>query len=104
MEILVKQVAKEIDKKMKTFFLDETGTAYELDWVNQRYENKGFQLKEFSKFNTKDFLYKGTCQLKLASDDKAKYSSRHIFMEKASRNRFYLNDKEFSEHFEVKQN
>jgi len=59
MEILIKQITKELDGKHKTFFLDEKDKEYQIDCAEPRFENAGFELKKNSKFNTKTFAYKG---------------------------------------------
>ena len=100
MEILVKQITKEIDEKRKTFFLDEKGIEFQLDWVEARYENIGYKLKENSQFNNKGFIYKGRCKLKAADDTSGEFDQRHVFVEKQTKNRYYLNSEEFEANFE----
>ena len=101
MEVLVKQITKEIDEKPKTFFLDEKGNEYQIDWAEPRFENVGFQLKEESQFNNKGFNYKGKCKL-LALGTGNEFEERHIFLERATKHRFYINSEEFNANFEVK--
>jgi len=99
MEILVKQITKEVDDKMKTFFLDEKGIEYQIDWGQPRFENIGFQLKENSMFNNKGYTYKGKCKL-LAVGKGNKYEDRHIFLERKTKHRYYINEEEFKANFE----
>lgn len=101
MEVLVKQMTKEIDEKSKTFFLDEKGNEYQVDWAQPRFENTGFQLKEDSEFNSKSYSYKGKCKL-LAVGGGNEFEERHIFLDRKTKHRFYLNSDEFSENFETK--
>ena len=101
MEVLVKQITKEIDEKFKTFFLDEKGNEYQIDWAEPRFENAGFQLKEASQFNSKSYAYKGKCKL-LAIGDGNEFEERHIFLERKTKHRFYINLKEFDANFEAK--
>jgi hypothetical protein len=101
MEILVKQITKEIDEKAKTFFLDEKGNEYQIDWAEPRFENIGFQLKADSQFNNKNYSYKGKCKL-LAIGDGNEFEVRHIFLERKTKHRFYINTEEFEANFEAK--
>ncbi|MFT5824172.1 MAG: hypothetical protein ACI8ZM_005438 [Crocinitomix sp.] len=101
MEILVKQITKEIDEKPKTFFLDEKGNEYQIDWADPRFENAGFQLKEASQFNNKTFNYKGKCKL-LALGEGNEFEERHIFLDRKTKHRYYINPVEFAENFEAK--
>lgn len=98
MEILVGQTTKLIEEKHKTFFLDEAGNEYIVDWVEARFENKGFKLKEDSQFNSKKFIYKGKCKIS-AVNDSSELSPRHIFVEKKTKNRYYLDSAEFEANF-----
>ncbi|NOQ75082.1 MAG: hypothetical protein GQ574_23920 [Crocinitomix sp.] len=101
MEILVRQITKEIDEKAKTFFLDEKENEYQIDWADPRFENAGFQLKEASQFNNKGYTYKGKCQLLLLGEGNA-FEERHIFLERKTKHRFYINPEEFAVNFEAK--
>lgn len=101
MEKLVKQISKEIDEKMKSFFLDEEGKEYQIDWAEPRFENAGFELKKASKFNNKNFSYKGKCKLQAVGKGN-QFEERHIFLERKTKHRFYLNSEEFSAHFKKK--
>lgn len=101
MEILVKQITKEIDEKRKIFFLDEKGNEYQIDWVEPRFENIGFQLKKGSKFNNKNFTYKGKCKLLVVGAGN-EFEERHIFIERKTKNRYYINSEEFKTHFKKK--
>jgi len=101
MEILVKQITKEIDEKAKTFFLDEKGNEYQIDWAEPRFENIGFQLKADSQFNNKNYSYKGKCKL-LAIGQGNEFEERHIFLERKTKHRFYINAEEFAANFEAK--
>lgn len=101
MEVLVKQITKEIDEKLKTFFLDEEGNEYQIDWAQPRFENVGFQLKEDSKFNSKSYTYKGKCKL-LAIGEGNEFEERHIFLDRQSKHRFYIDSEEFKANFEAK--
>jgi hypothetical protein len=101
MEILVNQVTKEIDEKFELFFLDEKCTEYQIDWAQPRFENVGFQLKTDSQFNSKDFSYKGKCKL-MATGSGNEFEERHIFLERKTKHRFYINSEEFSANFEAK--
>ena len=98
MEKLVKQVSKELDEKFKTFFLDEEDNEYLIDWAEPRFENSDFQLKKASKFNGKDFSYKGKCKL-LKVGEGNEFEERHIFLDRKTKHRFYLNPEEFKAHF-----
>lgn len=101
MEILVNQITKEIDERAKTFFLDEKGNEYQIDWAEPRFENSGFQLKTDSQFNSKSFSYKGKCKL-LAIGEGNQFEERHIFLERKTKHRFYINSEEFTINFEAK--
>ena len=101
MEKLVRQKVKQIDDKMKTFFLDEEGNEYQIDWAEPRFENTGFQLKKASKFNGKNFSYKGKCKL-LTVGEGNQFEERHIFLERKTKHRFYLNSDEFTANFKAK--
>ena len=101
MEKLVKQITKEIDEKFKTFFLDDKGKEYQVDWTEPRFENAGFQLKKASKFNSKAFTYKGKCKL-LAIGKGNEFEERHIFLERETKHRYYLNAEEFVTNFKTK--
>lgn len=101
MEILVKQISKEIDEKRKTFFLDEEGNEYQIDWAEPRFENVGFQLKKASKFNNKGFAYKGKCKL-LKLGEGNEFEERHIFLERNTKHRYYINTEEFATNFKKK--
>ncbi len=101
MEVLVKQITKEVDEKPKTFFLDEKGNEYQIDWAEPRFENRGFQLKEDSKFNSKSYAYKGKCKL-LAVGEGNEFEERHIFLERKTKHRFYINSEEFAANFDPK--
>ena len=101
MEKLVKQITKEIDEKFKIFFLDEKGNEYQIDWGEPRFENAGFQLKKASKFNNKDFTYKGRCKL-LTIGEGNEFEERHIFLERKTKHRFYLDSKDFTANFKAK--
>lgn len=101
MEKLVKQISKEIDEKLKTFFLDEKGNEYQIDWAEPRYENAGYQLKQDSQFNSKDYTYKGKCKL-LAVGEGNEFEERHIFLDRKTKHRFYINPEEFTANFEAK--
>ncbi|MFD1553353.1 hypothetical protein DNU06_06725 [Putridiphycobacter roseus] len=101
MEILVKQITKEIEDKQKIFFLDENDQEYQIDWAQPRFENIGFQLKEDSQFNNKSFAYKGKCKL-LAVGKGKEFEERHIFLNRQTKHRFYINEAEFEANFEPK--
>ena len=101
MEKLVKQVSKKIDEKMKTFFLDEKGNEYQIDWAEPRFENAGFQLKKASKFNNANFSYKGKCKLQAVGEGNP-FEERHIFLDRKTKHRFYLNAEEFTANFKAK--
>ena len=102
MEILVKQITKEVDEKRKTFFLDEKGNEFQIDWGDPRFENAGFQLKESSQFNNKNYAYKGKCKLLAVGNDAAEFEERHIFLERKTKHRYYINSEEFEANFEAK--
>ena len=101
MEILIKQITKEINEKRKNFYLDENDNEYQIDWAQPRYENSGFQLKVNSKFNSKTYAYKGKCKL-LKIGEGNQFEERHIFLNRTTKDRFYLNDDEFSANFKKK--
>ncbi len=101
MEILVKQISKEIEEKSETFFLDEKGNEFQIDWAQPRFENAGFQLKQDSQFNNKSYAYKGKCKL-LEVGEGNKFEERHIFLDRKTKNRFYINSDEFTANFEAK--
>ncbi len=101
MEILVGQKTKQIGEKLKTFFLDEKGNEYQVDRADPRFENTGFQLKEKSKFNAKHFAYKGKCNL-LAIGEGNEFKECHIFLDRKTKHRHYLNPEDFNAHFEAK--
>jgi hypothetical protein len=101
MEKLVSQISKEIDEQFKSFYLDEEGNEYQIDWAEPRFENAGFQLKVKSKFNSRAFSYKGKCQL-LAIGAGNKFEERHIFLEGKTKHRFYLNPEDFKANFKTK--
>ena len=102
MEKLVKQISKEIDEKFKIFFLDEEGKEYLIDWTEPRFENIGFQLRKGSKFNTNAFTYKGKCRLLVVGKKKGEYEERHIFLERKTKHRYYLNAEDFLDNFKTK--
>jgi hypothetical protein len=101
MEILVKQITKEIDEKLKTFFLDEKGNEYQIDWAEPRFQVVDFQLKEDSPFNSKDYTFRGKCKL-LAIGKGNEFEERHIFQDRKTKHRSYLNSEEFTANFEAK--
>ena len=101
MEILIKQFTKEIDEKQKTFYLDENGTEYQIDWAQPRFENIGFELKKNSKFNNKTFTYKGKCKLLTVGEGNT-FDDRHIFLNRQTKDRYYLNSEEFTANFKKK--
>jgi hypothetical protein len=101
MEKLVRQKVKHIDEKMKTFFLDEEEIEYQIDWAEPRFENLGFQLKKASKFNNNNFTYKGKCKL-LTVGEGNQFEERHIFLDRKTKHRFYLNAEEFKLNFKAK--
>jgi hypothetical protein len=101
MEKLVKQISKEIDEKFKTFFLDENGNEYQTDWAEPRFENVGFELKAKSEFNNRNFTYKGKCKLLKVGEGNV-FEERHIFLDRQTKHRFYLNEEDFKANFKVK--
>ncbi|MFK8039210.1 MAG: hypothetical protein AB8B74_13030 [Crocinitomicaceae bacterium] len=103
MEVLIKQITKEIDSKRKTFFLDKKGNEYQIEWGQPRFENTGYQLKEDSQFNNKTYSYKGKCKL-LAVGEGNTFEVRHIFLDRKTKYRYYINEEEFTLHFESKSN
>ncbi len=88
-------------RSQKLFFLDEKGNEYQIDWAEPRFENVGFQLKESSKFNNKEYTYKGKCKFLMVGEGN-KFEERHIFLERKTKHRFYINSDEFSVNFEAK--
>ena len=101
MEKLVKQISKSVDGQMASFYLDEKSAEYQIDWAEPRFENAGFRLKKASKFNGKDFSYKGKCKLKKVGKGN-QFEERHIFLDRKTKHRFYLNAEEFTKHFMAK--
>lgn len=101
MEILIKQITKEIEEKQKVFFLDADNNEYQIDWAQPRFENVGFELKVNSKFNNKTYTYKGKCKLLLVGEGN-QFEDRHIFLNRQTKDRYYLNDKEFKTNFKKK--
>ena len=101
MEKLVKQITKEIDEKYKTLFLDEEGNEYQTDWAEPRFENAGFELKAKSEFNNRNYTYKGKCKLLKVGVGNL-FEERHIFLERQSKHRFYLNEEDFKTNFKAK--
>lgn len=101
MEVLIKQITKEIDEKRKVFYLDEQENEYQIDWAEPRFENSGFELKKNSKFNNKTFSYKGKCKL-LKVGKGNEYQERHIFLNRETKDRYYLNAEEFTTNFKKK--
>lgn len=102
MEKLVSQKLKVVDEKMTTFFLDEKGKEYRVERSEPRFENVGFQLKEDSEFNNKEYTYKGKCKLLVPGKGK-EFEVRHIFIDRKTKDRYYLNSEEFTANFEEKE-
>ena len=101
MEILIKQITKEVEEKLKTFYLDKEGNEYQIDWAQPRFENVGFELKKNSIFNNKTYAYKGKCKLLLVGKGH-EFNERHIFLNRQTKDRYYLNNEEFTANFKKK--